>query len=283
MPVAVLLLVLLSALIHASWNAVLKTTKNPEHTVLGIAATSLVTSLVVAAWVHAAVPPRTALAWSLVSGLLEAGYSVTLARALTRAPFGPVYTIVRGGALVVVWPLSVLLFHERITLLRALGTLTVIVGLACAGFSDRKGSTANEPKARGFFMAAVCALFVGAYYLSYKAALSSGGAPEFVVLISSSVSFVSLLVIKYGQRRLVIDAMRTEPVRIVSAGVLSTLAFLLFLFAMAKSGAGLVLTLRNTSILFAQGIGFVLREPPKRFALVGAVFVTIGAVLLALK
>jgi drug/metabolite transporter (DMT)-like permease len=280
-PGTALVLVLFSALVHASWNAILKTTKNPEHAVLGIAITSLLTSAVVAVIVHAPVPPRTCLLYCGISGLLEAGYSVTLARALTRAPFGPVYTIVRGGALAIVWPFSVLLFHERITVARAIGTVIVILGLASVGFTDRGGPTRASGRTRGLLVAAICAVFVGSYYLAYKAALSAGGAPEFVVLASSSVSFVSLLALKGGNGRLVLDSLRGDLVRIVAAGMLSTLAFIAFLFAMAKTGAGLVLTLRNTSILFAQGIGFFLGEPPKRLAIFGAVLVTVGAVLLA--
>jgi drug/metabolite transporter (DMT)-like permease len=276
----VLALVLFSALVHASWNAILKTTRNPEHAVLGIAATSLATSGVVAIISQVTFPTRTTLAWCLVSGLLEAGYSLTLARALARAPFGPVYTIVRGGALAVVWPLSVVFFHEKITVLRAVGTVVVVLGLASAGFSDREAKSGRAPNARGLIVAAVCALFVGAYYLAYKAALNTGGRPELVVLVSSSVSFVSILLVQGGKGRVVIDALRTDAVRILAAGMLSTLAFIAFLFAMAKSGAGLVLTLRNTSILFAQGIGFFLGEAPKRLAIVGAVLVTIGAILL---
>ena len=52
-------------------------------------------------------PALRSVAWCLAAGTLEAGYFATLARALTRAPLGPVYTIVRG-ALVVAWPISVL-------------------------------------------------------------------------------------------------------------------------------------------------------------------------------
>lgn len=267
-------------MVHASWNAVLKSTRNPEHAVLGIGATSMLTSIVVAVVMHAPLPPRESLAWCLLSGVLEAGYSVTLARALTAAPFGPVYTVVRGGALVVVWPVSFLLFHEKVTLLRAAGTLVVIVGLACAGWSDR-GRAEKSGQARGLATAAICALFVGGYYLAYKGALSSGGKPEFVVVISSSISFVALVLMKIGRARVAIEALRDDGLRIVAAGILSTLGFIVFLFAMAQAGAGFVLTLRNTSILFAQGISFFLGERPKRLAIIGAVFVTIGAILLA--
>lgn len=278
----VTLLVLLSAMLHAGWNAVLKTARKPEHAVLGIQVTSVLTGLVVALSVRAVAPSRATLAWCILSGILEAGYSVTLARALASAPLGPVYTIVRGGAVALVWPLSILLFGERITSLRASGTVLVVLGLASVGFSHRKRS-ADEARGgtRGLLVAALSAGFVGGYYLVYKAALTSGGQPESVVLASSSVSLVCLVILKRHEGRLALEALRADAPRIVAAGVLSTLAFLLFLFAMARSGAGFAVTLRNTSILFAQGIGLFLGERPKRLAVAGAVLVTLGALCLA--
>ncbi len=51
---------------------------------------------------------------------------------------------------------------------------------------------------------------------------------------------------------------------------------------MKDEGAGVVLTLRNTSILFALVMAFALGERPRRLGVVGAVLVTVGAVLLAL-
>ena len=51
---------------------------------------------------------------------------------------------------------------------------------------------------------------------------------------------------------------------------------------MREAGAGVVTTLRNTSILFAQGLAFLLGERPTRLGVIGALLVTAGAVLLAL-
>jgi uncharacterized membrane protein len=56
-------------------------------------------------------------------------------------------------------------------------------------------------------------------------------------------------------------------------------SFLLFLVALAGAGAGFVLTLRNTSIVFATLLAWATVEPPTRLQLVGALLVTGGAIL----
>ena len=52
--------------------------------------------------------------------------------------------------------------------------------------------------------------------------------------------------------------------------------------ALHGSGAGFVLTLRNTSIVFAAVLGWAIAEPPTRRQVLGAVLVAGGAILLGL-
>src|SRR5688500_5494502 len=99
MPISVALLVVASAVVHAWWNALLKRSHRPGDAVIGITTFAALTAGVVAVVLAPAAPSRTALTITLFSGVLEAVYFVALARALSLAPLGPVYTIVRGGAL----------------------------------------------------------------------------------------------------------------------------------------------------------------------------------------
>ena len=298
MPLAVALLVVLSALVHAVWNALLKRSRDPEHAVVGVITAAALTACLLAFLLRVQPPPRTSLGYCFAAGLFEAGYFVTLARALARAPLGPVYTIVRGGALVVVWPISLAFLGEPISPSRLLGTVIVAVGLAATGASERtsKAPTSFETvprpsrppasdaatRAGGFVFAMICAAFVGGYHLAYKVALSNGGRAEVVVAISlATASLVNVATLDRARRGRVLVAVRREPALIALTGFLATAGFLLFLLAMARAGAGVVLTLRNTSILFAQVLAFALGDKPRRLGVVGAALVTVGAVLLA--
>ena len=72
--------------------------------------------------------PR-ALAWTVGSGLLDCGYLLALARSLRSAPLGLAYTVARGGALLLVWPASVLWLGEPLWAGAVLGATCVAVGL----------------------------------------------------------------------------------------------------------------------------------------------------------
>lgn len=295
MPVLVVLLVVASAAVHAAWNAVLKRRHDPENAVFGVMGVSALTAVLAAAVLGGGLPaPKTAF-YAVLAGLLEAGYFVTLARALARAPLGPVYTVVRGGALVLVWPVSVALLGERMTSAAAFGTVLVLGGLGLTGASERvvakEAIDASPPTvragtkpslARRYRWAITCAVFVAGYHVAYKLALSSGGAPHGVVAVSLTTAAVaSLLGTGSARRAGVARALGREPWPILLAGTLATVSFLVFLEAMARAGAGAVLTLRNTSILFAQALAIGLGDKPRRLGLAGAGLVTLGAVLLA--
>jgi drug/metabolite transporter (DMT)-like permease len=276
----VALLVLGSAFLHAAWNAVLKRQPDPEHAVMAMMG---VAALSGAAWACATtphIPVARVAAWSIAAGVFEAGYFVTLARALSRAPLGPVYTLSRGTALLTVWPISVLWLGERVSIASLLGTVLVGSGLAAVGLAghDRR----EDGGTRGFGWALVCALFIAAYHLAYKQALDDAGTPTTVVAISLGAA-VLLNLARLGRTgsRHVIRALATHPSQIVCAGLVVTLSFSIFLHALAEGGAGATLTLRNTSVLFAQGFGLALGERPRPVQWGGACLVALGAVVLA--
>lgn len=278
MAASVVLLVIFSAVAHAAWNAILKRCRDPENAIVGVTGVATVAAALYAVARRVSLPSLECLEWSLLAGVLEAGYFVTLARALARAPLGSVYTVVRGGALVFVWPISVLLLGERLTPFRIAGTVFVVLGLVATGAGDRG---AKPIERTGLAGAVLCALFVSGYHLAYKLALSTPGTAEAVVAISMATAFVLNVSVLGSRRRLALKVFLAEPKRIVTAGLLAGTSFLVFLMAMRSEGAGAILTLRNASILFAQLFALALGERPRALGLIGAGLVTAGAVLLA--
>jgi uncharacterized membrane protein len=64
-------------------------------------------------------------------------------------------------------------------------------------------------------------------------------------------------------------------------GILCGGSFLILLEALARGGAGFVLTLRNTSVLFATALAATIGEKPRNAQIAGAVLVAAGAILMA--
>jgi drug/metabolite transporter (DMT)-like permease len=155
----------------------------------------------------------------------------------------------------------------------------VVLGLLSTGAGERASTKVH---ARGIALAALCACFTAGYHLAYKVSLTPAARPEVVVSVSFSVAaIVNIAVIGRERRKKVIEATRSQPGHVIGGGVLAALSFLVFLYAMQREGAGVILTLRNTSILFAQLFAFVMGERLKRLGVIGAVLVFAGAVLLA--
>ena len=270
-----LTLVLGSAFLHALWNTLLKREGDAESSTVAAVVACAGFAALAALVLGTPFPHGTALLWTVVSGLCEAGYVATLALALTRAPLGPVYTISRGGSLLVVWPISVLFLDEPLRLLAIGGTLAVAAGLAATSLGTPPAERGQPERTTGLLWAALCALFVAGYHLAYKRALAAGGAPPTVFALSIGLA-TPLNLFRRGtekaRRTLALYSVRPGP--LVLAGGMAAGSFLLLLYALERQGAGAVVTLRNTSILFAQGFAWLIGERPRRAQLVGCLLYT---------
>jgi drug/metabolite transporter (DMT)-like permease len=270
---------LASAFLHASWNAALKREHDPQRGMLGILGFAFAFAAVAAfLWTGAGFPSRTALAWTAASGVFEGLYFATLAMALARASYGAVYAIARGGALVFVWPLAAVLLQEPVTLRSATGAALVTVGIGLVGLSARERTST-----RGISFAVACAASIAGYHLCYGKALGHGAAqaPVFAVALGVAFTFAWASVRAGGPApgtsRRVVGA--RDLGRWALSGAVTTTSFLLFLGGLARSGAGIAMTLRNTSIVFAQLLALLLGEAMPARQVAGVVLIVIGAAL----
>ncbi len=279
----IIALVLLSALLHASWNALLRLETDKDRSlVIAISIAAMLASIVAGIrWGMGQVPfPTTAsLGWTLLAGGLEWIYFWTLAQALERGRLGAVYTISRGGAILVVYPVSIVLFTEQLTLISGIGSAVVLGGLtlASAGTNDNRASRGSP-----VIWAIACAVAIAGYHLAYKAALREHGGPSAVFALSlAAASVINMIRVGRTGRTVVGGLLKTRLVRVVLMGALCGGSFLILMEALAAGGAGYVLTLRNTSVLFAVGLAFLIGERPLRLEIFGAILVAVGAVLMA--
>ncbi|HTM22319.1 MAG TPA: EamA family transporter, partial [Kofleriaceae bacterium] len=219
---------------------------------------------------------RPALAWSLAAGLFEGGYFITLVLALERAPLGTVYTVSRGGAILAVWPISALWLGEALTAPAAAGSALLAGGLVLAGLE-------RGARAPGIGLAGLCALSIAGYHLCYKQAMAAepSAAAVFAVALAVALPF-NVARLPRARRAALLPALRARPAPLLAYGTVCAASFLLFLVALADAGAGLVLTLRNTSILFAVLFAWLLGEPTGPRKLAGIALVAAGAALLGL-
>jgi uncharacterized membrane protein len=272
-------LVLGSALLHAAWNAILKRERDPRLAVVpvcGVAA--LLGTIVAIATPGIAFPTRAAWVFSLVAGVFEGAYFFTLGRALAGAPLGIVYTVSRGGALLLVWPFSIVMLAENVNSKGIAGTMLVALGLAATASEERTAGTSRA----GLLFASACAACIAGYHLAYKYALAAGAMPASTLALSMTTGVVLNVVVLDRDRRRAAGVLARSPTVLV-AGALAGGSFLLFLFALTGGGAGAMLTLRNTSVVFAQLFAVFIGERSGARRWTGALLVAAGAILLGLR
>ena len=286
----IIALVLLSAFLHATWNALLRLERDKDRALIAAIVMATLFAAVIAAvrWSLGAVPFASVagLGFALLAGGFEAIYFMTLARAMERGRLGVVYTVSRGGAVLAVWPLSIAVFAEAATLSAMAGSAVVLVGLAVSGLgagrTGRPGVTGqgNRPGALGW--ASACAMSIAGYHLAYAAALREGANPSATFAVSLAVSAaINVGRLGAGGRQALGALVRGRWPRLLVLGLVCGGSFLILMEALAIGGTGYVLTLRNTSVLFAAAMAWLIGERPTRLELAGASLVAAGAALMA--
>ncbi|HEY0476392.1 MAG TPA: EamA family transporter [Kofleriaceae bacterium] len=285
----IIALVLVSAFLHALWNALLRLEQRKDRSlaVAIVIATVFATALAGVRWALGEVPfaSMRGVGFTLLAGVLEAVYFVTLARAMELGRLGVVYTISRGGAVLAVWPLSIALFAEIATLASAAGSVLVVGGLALSGFgaSARRTNGGGGDPRRAVGWAVACAASIAGYHLAYKAALREAINPSACFALSLAVSAaINLARLGRGGRGELGALVRRRWPRLLVMGLTCGGSFLILMEALAIGGSGYVLTLRNTSVLFAVAMAWRIGERPARAEVAGAVLVAAGAALMAL-
>jgi drug/metabolite transporter (DMT)-like permease len=268
-----------SAFLHALWNALLKRERDPQVAVAGVLSTALAVAAV--AWWLAPRPSfatPAALGWGVAAGVFEGAYFATLAAALARAPYGAVYTVARGGAMVLVWPAAALLLPAPVTAPRLAGAALLAAGLALVAGAPRGGASRA-----GLAWAAACAAAIAGYHLCYDAALASGARPAPLFGVALAVALPILLGWMRARGTLAAAAApgAAAALRWALAGAICTASFLLFLAGLASTGAAVALTLRNTAVVFAQVLALAIGEVPPPRQLAGAALVIAGAAIVA--
>jgi drug/metabolite transporter (DMT)-like permease len=284
-------LVVLSALLHASWSVLMKRSHDPL-------AFNVVQGLPTLVGLFAALPffelrelGREALTWVAVSSVVHAFYLLWLSQALQRADLSLVYPIVRSTPAIVAF-LAGPLLAERISLPAATGIAVVVAGVWLVQTEGRL--RLRELVAPGALYAYLTLATTVGYSLSDKLGMAaleaspwSGPAPRAVVFYFLICGGMTLLFTPIAIRRAGAAAVRRSLRDDLGAACLASLmgfaGYGLILHVMRTAPVSYVASVRQTSVLFALLFSAVwLRERPSRPRALGAAATVGGVALIAL-
>ena len=247
---------LLSAVLHAGWNAVVKASAVPAQTMT--AQMLACTLLALPGLVWTGLPPSAAWPWIALSTVLNRCAVGSLLRAYALGSFGLVYAFARAASILLAVPLAAALSGERLTAPGLAG-----VGLVCAALAWLAlcGSR-RDPFPR---WALIWTLAAGAstagYVVCDAQGVRSSGSPW---AYGFSVTVTNAAAMAWPQRRTLVAGRvlsRLWPIALPLAAA-STLSYLLILWVWTRAPIALSLALRDTSALFGMVIAVLwLREP----------------------
>lgn len=187
--------------------------------------------------------------------------------------------------MVVVWGVSLSFHLEHFHWPALVGSLIVLAGILATGIKDKP--LENEKRFtlfdRELIWPIAGAVFIAGYHLCYGEAMKNGAAPNSLYLTSISFSLPFMLYMSRVNFAARARAILTRAWgKLAFAAFACAFGFVIFLYGLRQSGPGYAITLRNTSIFFAIGMSFFIKERMTRFQIIGASIVGFGAVVLGL-
>lgn len=283
----IVLAVLFGALLHASWNGLIKSGQDK----------SLDTALIHSLGIFVAVPllfftglPAQA-AWPYIAAttVVHLGYYIALAGAYKHGDLGLTYPVMRGCAPLMVAMGSHAFVGEAISLGAWVGVAAICVGVITLGLSRASlhGNEAQRRKALGFALAnaVIIALYTLIDGLGVRV---SGNAAAYVaaLFLFDGIPYMVLVMWqkKPAARRAALTYMAGRW-RIAAIGTLASLgSYGIALWAMTRAPVATVAALRETSVLFAALIGtFFLGERFGWQRAAGTLVILAGVMLLRLS
>ncbi len=277
MELHVTLLVLLAAVMHASWNTLVKRSQDRLAELSIVNFFSAVVAALALPWVGL---PHPASWWFiLVSIMIHTGYYYMLIQAYRFGDLSHVYPLARGVSPLVIAFLSAVLVGET---LNAVQVAAVVLISLSVGSLALQGRWSGSRDIRSVAFAIGTGIMIGAYTLADGMGVrASGNAAAYIAwlfVLDCIPLIIAAVVLRRGRLRPILRSQwRTGAL----GGVLALSAYGLVIWALSLGMMASVAALRETSVVMAALFGtFLLGEPFGKLRLLAAFGVATGVVIL---
>jgi drug/metabolite transporter (DMT)-like permease len=251
MTIPIFLLLLAAAVMHAGWNALVKRDSDRQAAAIAVAAGGAVLS----AAAIPLLPPMTARASPFIIGtaLTHILYFTLIARAYAGSDLSVAYPLMRGSAPLIVTLAGAVLFAELPRPVSLGGVVLLSLGIIVLGLDGIAGGRAGRA-------GVTAALLNGAVIASYTlidgtGVRISGAALTYIAWTMLASGLVNTGFYLLRARRLAFSALRDRVPLGLAGGAISIGSYGIALWAMTRAPIGVVAAIRESSVLFAAGIG----------------------------
>lgn len=279
MSVEITLLVLVAAVLHACWNALVKSSRDP---LVELAALNLAGGVVSLPLVPVLGLPGLAAAPFLAGNVLcHTAYYTLLLNSYSAGGLSLVYPIARGVAPLLVAAASAFFLGEPLGGRSLLGVVLIAVSIASLAFAG--GVSSFRPRAVALSLA------TGASIATYTLVDGSGARAatsplSYIACLFVLDGFVLLPAVYLRRRGIALARLRAHWKTGALSGVLSVAAYGIAVWAMTRAPIALVAALRESSVVVAALLGAILlREPFGRHRVLASLGVAAGIAVLRLS
>ncbi len=274
MPALVAGLILLSALMHAGWNFLVKRGRDGQLDTVGF---SLGCSLIAACLLpFVGLPHADCYPWLAATLVVHVAYFLSLAEAYRYADLSIAYPLMRGTAPLLV-ALAAPFLGEALSPVQAVGVGMIGLGIGLPAWIGKPWHTVNR---RGLFFCLFNAAVIALYTLLDGIGVRlSGHAVSYTLWLFLFNSWGILAVIVWRRSLSEVTQHVRQGWRIATLGAAMSMAsYGIVLWAMTQTSIPAVAALREISVIFAALLGtWFLKEQMGVWRILGATFVGLGA------
>ena len=274
----VFMAVLFAAVLHASWNAVIRRGSDRFQGMLLLTLSQGAMAMTMALFVP--LPSGVVWVWILGSGALHTAYKLFLAAAYQHGDLSRVYPIARGSAPMMVVIGGFFLLPDSVQTKEYFG-----IGLIGVGVMMMANGVFRSGEARRLIPLALgsAACTAGYSLVDGMGARVAGNATMFTawLVVFDTMFFTAFAGVTRGRK--VFSAPPKEWLIGAFAGALSLVTYWIAVWAMTTAPIALVAAVRETSVLFAVIIGVVvLKEKTSVGKIIAALVIVTGIVIIRL-
>ena len=266
---------LLAAVSHAGWNALVKKGSDKLHSMVVIAFGTSVIAAVFLPFVNT--PSPVVYGWIALSLFIHFFYKLCLMQAYKFGDFAQIYPIARGSIPLLVLIAAFIFIGERVGLPTVGFIIILATGVCLASFKGGASPAINK-SAIGF--ALLTAFFSASYTLVDGVAVRlNQDAFSYVIWLLTLDGLILLGFAYWREGSKILLPLKTNWRIGIIGGVLSLTAYGITLWAMTQIPLALVSGLRETSILFAMLIAWLfVKERMNCYRIIAALLIVIGAI-----
>jgi drug/metabolite transporter (DMT)-like permease len=269
-------LILTAALLHASWNALVKAAADKLFGAILVTSAAAANAAALLPFFKA--PDAASVPFAFASAVLQVGYYLLLARAYELSDMSQAYPVMRGTAPLLVAAFTALWAKDALSAIAWAGIVAICCGILAIALGSGLRSRA------GLHLALLNAFVIAAYTIVDGIGVRRSGAPgAYTLLVFLLTGAPLMLWAAVVKRSAFVSNLRRHWRLSLVGGMATIVSYGLALWAMTTTPVAVVAALRETSIVFGTLIAWlVLKERIDRRRIIAAFIVAGGAVVIRL-